>query len=76
MANSARQAACGDRQHGSQKWDFVAIQAFGIGTLTDPVNKMIDAGIPVFDIDTLIAPLDTSTCRASWRRITSSWAPP
>jgi ribose transport system substrate-binding protein len=30
----------------SQKWDFVAIQAFGIGTLTAPVNKMIDAGIP------------------------------
>ena len=43
----------------SQKWDFVAIQAFGIGTLTDPVNKMIDAGIPVIDLDTLIAPLDT-----------------
>src|SRR5277367_2904016 len=43
----------------SQKWDFVAIQAFGIGTLTDPVNKMIDAGIPVIDMDTLIAPLDT-----------------
>lgn len=43
----------------SQKWDFVAIQAFGIGTLTAPVNKMIDAGIPVMDMDTLIAPLDT-----------------
>ena len=43
----------------SQKWDFVAIQAFGIGTLTAPVNKMIDAGIPVIDMDTLIAPLDT-----------------
>ena len=42
----------------SQKWDFVAIQAFGIGTLTDPVNKMIDGGTPVFDMDTLIAPLD------------------
>lgn len=42
----------------SQKWDFVAIQAFGIGTLTDPVKKMIDAGIPVMDMDTLIAPLD------------------
>ena len=26
----------------SQTWDFVAIQAFGIGTLTDPVKKMID----------------------------------
>lgn len=42
----------------SQKWDFVAIQAFGIGTLTAPVNKMIEAGIPVIDMDTLIAPLD------------------
>ena len=42
----------------SQKWDFVAIQAFGIGTLTAPVKKMIDAGIPVIDMDTLIAPLD------------------
>jgi ribose transport system substrate-binding protein len=42
----------------SQHWDFVAIQAFGIGTLTDPVNRMIDAGIPVIDMDTLIAPLE------------------
>ncbi len=40
----------------SRKWDFVAIQAFGIGTLTAPVNRMIDAGIPVIDMDTLIAP--------------------
>jgi len=37
---------------------FVAIQAFGIGTLTAPVNKMIEAKIPVIDMDTLIAPLD------------------
>jgi len=43
----------------SEKWDFVAIQAFGIGTLTAPVNRMIDAGIPVIDMDTLIAPLAT-----------------
>ncbi len=43
----------------SQTWDFVAIQAFGIGTLTAPVKKMIDAGIPVIDMDTLIAPLDS-----------------
>src|SRR6201996_8249287 len=43
----------------SQKWDFVAMQAFGIGTLTQPVKKMIDAGVPVIDMDTLIAPLDT-----------------
>ena len=44
----------------SQKWDFVAIQAFGIGTLTDPVNKMVDAGIPVIDMDTLIVPFEES----------------
>src|ERR1700754_2060951 len=43
----------------SQKWDFVAIQAFGIGTLTAPVNKLIAAGTPVIDMDTLIAPLDS-----------------
>src|SRR5689334_7278139 len=48
----------------SQKWDFVAIQAFGIGTLTAPVQKMIDAGIPVIDMDTLIAPLDTINVHA------------
>ena len=48
----------------SQKWDFVAIQADGIGTLTAPVNKMIDAGIPVIDMDTLIAPLDTINVHA------------
>ena len=42
----------------TQDWDFVAIQAFGIGTLTDPVQRMIDKGIPVIDMDTLIAPLE------------------
>ncbi|WP_431272152.1 substrate-binding domain-containing protein [Dankookia sp. P2] len=58
------EAASATRQRGaidnmaSQRWDFVAIQAFGIGTLTAPVRKMIDAGIPVIDMDTLIAPLE------------------
>lgn len=42
----------------TQDWDFVAIQAFGIGTLTDPVQRMIDKGIPVIAMDTLIAPLE------------------
>ncbi len=40
----------------AQKWDFVAIQPFGIGTLVDPVNKMIGNGIPVIQLDTVIAP--------------------
>ncbi len=42
----------------SQDWDFVAIQALTEGTLADPVNKMIDKGIPVISIDTFIAPYD------------------
>jgi ribose transport system substrate-binding protein len=56
--DSVKQRAAIDNM-ASQDWDFVAIQAFGIGTLTAPVNKMIDKGIPVIDLDTLIAPLDT-----------------
>ena len=55
--DAAKQRAAIDNM-ASQKWDFVAIQAFGIGTLTDPVKKMIDAGTPVIDMDTLIAPLE------------------
>src|SRR3954454_17593562 len=49
----------------SQQWDFVAIQAFGIGTLTAPVKKMIDAGVPVIDMDTLIAPLEQINVHSS-----------
>lgn len=55
--NATRQRGAIDNM-ASQKWDFVAIQAFGIGTLAAPVRKMIDAGVPVIDMDTLIAPLD------------------
>ena len=40
------------------KWDFIAIQPFRIDTLTAPVEKLIKAGVPVIDMDTLIAPLD------------------
>jgi ribose transport system substrate-binding protein len=43
----------------SRKWDFVAVQTFGIGTITDPVRKMIDAGTPVIAMDTMIAPPGT-----------------
>jgi len=38
--------------------DFVAIQPFSIDTLTAPVKKMIKAGVPVIDMDALIAPLE------------------
>jgi ribose transport system substrate-binding protein len=40
----------------AQKWDFAAIQTFGIGTLNDPVSRMIAAGSPVVAMDTMMAP--------------------
>ncbi len=40
----------------TQKWDFVAIQTFGIGTLNDPIKKVIDSGTPVIALDTMMAP--------------------
>jgi ribose transport system substrate-binding protein len=45
-------------QMATETWDFVAMQPGAIGTLVEPVQTMIDAGIPVVDMDTLIAPLD------------------
>jgi ribose transport system substrate-binding protein len=39
----------------TKQWDFVAIQAFGIDTLVDPVSQMIKRGIPVIQMDTVIA---------------------
>jgi ribose transport system substrate-binding protein len=52
--DAARQRAAIDLM-ASQKWDFVAIQANNTDTLTEPVQKMIDAGIPVITMDTRIA---------------------
>jgi ribose transport system substrate-binding protein len=40
----------------TQKWDFVALQTFGIGTLNDPIKKVIDGGAPVIAMDTMMAP--------------------
>jgi ribose transport system substrate-binding protein len=42
----------------TKQWDFVAIQAFGIDTLVDPVKQMIKKGIPVIQMDTIIAKED------------------
>jgi ribose transport system substrate-binding protein len=42
----------------TKNWDFVAIQAFGIDTLVDPVSQMIQRGIPVIQMDTIIAKED------------------
>lgn len=44
-------------QMATEQWDFVAMQPNAIGALVEPVQAMIDAGIPVIDMDTLIAPL-------------------
>src|SRR5688572_1626629 len=55
---SATQQLAAVEEMSSRDWDFVAIQAVEIDTLAAPVNRMIDAGIPVIDMDTLIAPLD------------------
>ena len=55
---SATQQLAAVEEMASRDWDFVAIQAVEIDTLAAPVNRMIDAGIPVIDMDTLIAPLD------------------
>jgi ribose transport system substrate-binding protein len=40
----------------TQKWDFVAVQTFGIGTLNEPIQRVIDAGTPVIAMDTMMAP--------------------
>jgi ribose transport system substrate-binding protein len=55
---SATQQLAAAEEIASGDWDFVAIQAVEINTLSAPVTRMIDAGIPVIDMDTLIAPLD------------------
>jgi ribose transport system substrate-binding protein len=39
----------------AKDWDFVAIQAFGIDTLVDPVSRMIEKGIPIIQMDTTIS---------------------
>ncbi|WP_220210525.1 sugar ABC transporter substrate-binding protein [Reticulibacter mediterranei] len=38
----------------STSWDFVAIQANGTDTLIEPVQRLLDHGIPVIQMDTAI----------------------
>ncbi len=38
----------------TKHWDFVAIQTIGIDTLVEPVQRLLDNGIPVIQIDTEI----------------------
>lgn len=40
----------------SQDWDFVAVQPGSIGTLVEATERLTSRGIPVIDMDTLIAP--------------------
>ena len=49
----------GDRQHGLAEVGLRRDPGVRHRHADRPVNKMIDAGIPVIDMDTLIAPLDT-----------------
>jgi len=44
-------------QLSTQSWDFVAVQPGSIGTLIEPIMTLVEANIPVIDMDTLIAPL-------------------
>lgn len=44
-------------QLSTQEWDFVAVQPGSIGTLIEPILTLVEAGTPVIDMDTLIAPL-------------------
>ena len=55
---SATQQRAALEEIATRSWDFVAIQPVEIDTLAAPVQRLIDAGIPVIDMDTLIAPLD------------------
>lgn len=40
----------------TKDWDFVAIQAYAIKTLEEPVKRLIEKGVPVIDYDTRIVP--------------------
>jgi ribose transport system substrate-binding protein len=39
-------------------WDFVAVQANQIDALVEPIQTLIDAGVPVIGMDTLLAPFE------------------
>lgn len=45
-------------QVATEAWDFVAVQPNSIDVLVEPIQTLIDAGTPIIDMDTLIAPLD------------------
>jgi ribose transport system substrate-binding protein len=45
-------------QIATETWDFVAVQPNTIDVLAEPIQALIDAGVPVIGMDTLIAPLD------------------
>jgi ribose transport system substrate-binding protein len=55
LDNAVQRAAVD--QIATQDWDFVALQPFSIGTLVEPLTALIGAGVPVIDLDTLIAPI-------------------
>ncbi|MEZ5825507.1 MAG: hypothetical protein R3C97_12450 [Geminicoccaceae bacterium] len=60
----------------SQDWISSRSRHSASASLTDPVNRMIDRGIPVFDMDTLIAPLEEINVHSFLAPDNESWAHP
>jgi len=58
LDNNIQRAAVDTIATQAEDWDFVALQPFSIGTLVEPLTATINAGTPVVDLDTLIAPMD------------------
>jgi len=57
LDNNVQRAAVDTIATQAEDWDFIALQPFSIGTLVEPLTAAIQAGTPVIDLDTLIAPM-------------------
>ncbi|MCA9907636.1 MAG: sugar ABC transporter substrate-binding protein [Anaerolineae bacterium] len=57
LDNNVQRSAVDTIAARSQDWDFIALQPFSIGSLVEPLTAAIGEGVPVVDLDTLIAPM-------------------
>lgn len=57
LDNSVQRSAVDTIATQAADWDFVALQPFSIGSLVEPLTSLINEGVPVIDLDTLIAPM-------------------
>jgi ribose transport system substrate-binding protein len=55
LSIDAQRKAIDDMAAQADNWDFVAIQAFGIDTLVEPIKAIIAKGKPVIQMDTTIS---------------------